>query len=130
MKLTKQARREAKQLLRACQVDGRLDDGRVRQAVESLIAGRPRGYVGILAQFQRLVKLELDRRAVRIETAVPLPAPAQASVQENLTRLYGPGLTFTYAENPALLGGMRIRVGSDVYDGSIHGRLTELEESL
>jgi F0F1-type ATP synthase delta subunit len=34
----------------------------------------------------------------------------------------------SYGSNPALLGGVRITVGSDVYDGSVKGRLTALEE--
>jgi F-type H+-transporting ATPase subunit delta len=42
--------------------------------------------------------------------------------------MYGRGLLMSYANNPRLLGGVRVTVGSDVYDGSIQGRLTALEE--
>ena len=42
--------------------------------------------------------------------------------------MYGRGLLMSYADNPALVGGVRITVGSDVYDGSIKGRLTALSE--
>ena len=40
------------------------------------------------------------------------------------------GLNISFAQNPALLGGLRIKVGSDVYDGSVQARLEDLEESF
>ena len=130
MKTTKQTRREAKALFRACLANGVLDENRVRQAVRQTVEAKPRGYVALLAQLQRLVRLDLERRSVRVESAIPLPPSEQTSVQQNLARIYGPGLTFAFAENPILIGGMRIRVGSDVYDSTIQGRLAELQETL
>jgi F-type H+-transporting ATPase subunit delta len=53
-----------------------------------------------------------------------------ASIQARLAGAYGPGLSISFAQNPALLGGMRISVGSDVYDGSVQGRLAALEQSF
>jgi F-type H+-transporting ATPase subunit delta len=128
MKISKQARREAKALFRSCQVEGRLEAGRVRQAVQAVIARKPRGYVGMLTHFRRLVQLEMARRTARVETAVTLPARLQSAVQDNLARVYGAGLELSFAANPALIGGLRVRVGSDVYDGSIQGRLAALAE--
>jgi F-type H+-transporting ATPase subunit delta len=130
LKVSRQARREAKQLLRACQINGVLDDARVRQAVQRVIATKPRGYVGVLSHFERLLKLDLARRSARIESAVPLSGAQQGAVRTNLTQRYGPGLETTFAQNPALLGGLRIQVGSDVYDGSVQARLRALEDSL
>ena len=130
MKISKQARREAKQVFRACQSNGLLDEGRVLQAVDAVIAQKPRGYVGILSHLQRLVKLDLDRRTALIESALPLTAAEQGQVQQNLTGRYGPGLNVSFAQNAALLGGMRIKVGSDVFDGSVQARLAALAESF
>jgi len=39
-----------------------------------------------------------------------------------LATLYGPGLNASFTHSPALIGGVRIRVGSDVYDGSVRGK--------
>ena len=52
----------------------------------------------------------------------------RASIEADLTRIYGRGVDTWYTDNPTLLGGVRITVGSDVYDGSIQGRLAALEE--
>ena len=103
-----------------------MDEDRVRQAVGLVLSARPRGYSAILAHFQRLVKLDLDRRTGTVESAAPLPADLQASIQAGLTRLYGAGIQLSFARNPALLGGLRIKVGSDVYDGSVKARLDAL----
>ena len=130
MKISKQARRDAKQLFQACRPQGVLDDAKVRQVVQQVIASKPRGYIAILSHFQRLVKLEVDRRTARVESPVPLAEAQQAAITANLTRRYGGGLTFAFTQNPGLIGGLRVQVGSDVFDGSVEARLAELAAGL
>jgi len=130
MKVSKQSRREAKQLFRACLVNGLLDESRVRQAVQQLLQKQPRGYQAILSHFQRLVKLDIERRTARVESATPLPSDLQSLVETDLARRYGPGLLLSFGQNPALIGGMRIKVGSDVYDGSVQAKLAALNETF
>jgi F-type H+-transporting ATPase subunit delta len=130
MRITKQARRNAKQLFRACLVNGVLDEARVREAVQKVVAGKPRSFLGMLAHFQRLVKLERDRRSARIESAVPLGPELEGKVQANLNRRYGPGLSYDFQQKAALIGGMRVKVGSDVFDDSVQARLSALVESF
>ena len=130
MKTSKQARRDAKQLFRSAFVNGVMDEGRVRKVIEAVLAKKPRGFVGILSHVQRLVKLELARRSAKIESATALSPQDQAAIQANLTKRYGQGLNISFVQNPALIGGMRIKVGSDVYDGSVQGRLNALQESF
>jgi len=130
MKISKQASREGKELFRSCLVTGVLDDSRVRSAVQRTIQLKPRGYLAILSHFRRLVKLELDRRTARVESALPLPDDLKAQVQASLVHAYGSGLKISYGQNPALIGGMRIKVGSDVYDGSVQARLAALRQSF
>ena len=130
MKIGKQERRDAKQLFRNCRLNGILDENRVRQTVQAVIAQKPRGYAGILSHFHRLVKLDIERRAARVESAVALAPGQQSSIQQTLANRYGNGLNVSFAANPSLIGGMRIRVGSDVYDGSIQARLNALAENF
>jgi F-type H+-transporting ATPase subunit delta len=130
MKISKQSRREARQLFRACLVGETLDESRTRQAVAAVVQQKPRGFLALLTHFQRLVRLEIARRTARIESATALSPQTQAQVQDDLTRRYGPGLTFTFAQNPALIGGVRIQVGGDVYNGSVQGRLAALRDSF
>ena len=130
MKISKQARREAKALFLSCRANGLLDDDRVRRAVQEVIAAKPRGYVAILSHFQRLVKLDLDRRTARVESAVALSPAQQSELVNSLARRYGRGLNISFTQNPMLLGGLRIQVGSDVYDGTVQARLNALADSF
>jgi F-type H+-transporting ATPase subunit delta len=130
MKTTRQTQREAKRLFRLCMVGGALDENRVRRVVQRAIdAGGP-GNLKVLTRFQRLVRLARAARSATIESATPLQSDVRASIESGLERLYGRGLTTSYAQNPTLLGGVRITVGSDVFDGSVQGRLEELEEQF
>ena len=130
MKIGKQARRDAKDLYLACRREGVLDEGRVRQTVSQVLAAKPRNYLGTLAHFQRLVQLDIQRRTVRVENAVPTSDALMAEIRSSLTRLHGAGLDFQFFIKPELIGGLRIQVGSDVYDGTVKSRLAALENSF
>ena len=130
VKISKQEQREARQLYRSCQANGLLDENRVRRAVSLLVSEKPRGYVGILSRLHRLVKLDLEQHAASVESAAPLAADLQASVAARMKRIYGAGLDISFRQNPALVGGLRIQVGSDLYDGSVKTRLEQLEQSF
>ena len=130
MKISRQAKREAKALFRSVQANGNVDESKLQRAVQLLGEQKPRGYLGILSHLQHLVKLDMERRTARIDTAASLSPEIETNVKNTLARRYGAGLAYSFHTNPALLGGMRIRVGSDVYDGTVSGRLRQLEESL
>src|SRR5580658_3661415 len=126
MKIPKQSRREARELFRSCLSGGGLDENRVRSVVRRVAAGKPRGYLAILTHFQRLVRLEISRRTAKIESATALSSQMQMEIQADLSRRYGAGLAFSFLQNPTLIGGVRVQVGGDVYDGTVAGRLNEL----
>ncbi len=130
MKIKRRARREAKRLFRLCLVNNLVDEERVRRVLQSVISAGHRDCPAILSQFRRLVKLELARHTAQIESAAPLPPDVLASVQAGLAQRYGPGLITAVTERPALIGGMRIQVGCDVYDGSVRAGLAALEKSF
>ncbi len=130
MKISKQAQREAKQLFRVAQVNGVLDENRVRQIVDHVLAEKPRGYAAILAHLQRLLKLDFDQRSAVVESFGPLTPEVESEVKSNLQKRYGNGLNFSFKQNPSLLGGMRIQVGSDVYDGSVKARLNSIKDNF
>lgn len=130
MKVSKQTKRDAKELFRSCLIDGLLDEGRVRNAIQRVLQVKPRGYLAVLSHFQRLVKLDFERRTGRVESATALSADLQARVQSGLSHAYGAGLRLSFTQNPGLIGGMRIKVGSDVYDGSVQARLAALQDTF
>jgi F-type H+-transporting ATPase subunit delta len=130
MKINKEIRRLAREMLRASFTDGQLDSGRIASLVDSLIARKPRNYVDVLKNYRRLLRLEVEKRRARIETASEVDREATSKVTENLKKRYGDDLATDFVVNPPLLGGMRIRVGSDVWDGTVRNRLERLQQQL
>lgn len=130
MKINQQAKREAKQLFRFCLVNGLLDENRVRNVVQDVIAAGRRDCPAILSHFTRLVRLEIAGRTATVESAAPLPPDLRASIEAGLKRRFGPRLSTDFVQRAELIGGMRIQVGSDVYDGSVRAGLAALEESF
>jgi F-type H+-transporting ATPase subunit delta len=130
MKINKETRQLSKALLRASFADGHLDSGKVASLVKSLIEKKPRHYLQILEAYQRLLRLEVEKRTATIETATELPPEAGAQIVANLKRKYGGDLAANFVVNKDLLGGMRIRVGSDVWDSSVRNRLHRLQQQL
>ncbi len=128
MKISKQARRDARELFRTCMVNDGLDESRARKALAAIVQAKLRGYMAILSHFQRLARLEIARRTATIESATALGSEEQARIQGDLTTQYGQGLTFNFVQNSALIGGVRIQVGGDVYNGSVQGRLAALQQ--
>jgi len=130
MRANKKIKRTARGLFRLCLVDGALNEERTRQVARALAGSRHRGSLRVLSDFQRLVRLERDRHTALVESATPLAEDLRRGIQHGLTRTYGDTLEMAFGQNPELIGGIRIRVGSDVYDGSIRAKLTALASRL
>jgi F-type H+-transporting ATPase subunit delta len=130
MKINKEIRRLSREMLRASFADGQLDSGRIASVVDSLIARKPRNYMDVLKNYRRLLRVEVEKRRARIETANAVDPETSSKVTANLKKKYGNDLTTEFVVNPQLLGGMRIRVGSDVWDGTVRNRLERLQQQL
>jgi F-type H+-transporting ATPase subunit delta len=130
MKINKEIRQLSKGLLRSSFTDGQLDSGRIASLVKSLIEKKPRHYLQILEAYKRLLRLEVEKRTATIETGTELPPEAGSQIVANLKRKYGNDLAANFVVNKDLLGGMRIRVGSDVWDSSVRNRLQRLQQQF
>jgi len=130
MKTKTQIRRQAKQLYRLCLANGILDEERVRLVVQAVVQSKRRGSLSLLERFQRLVRLDSARHTAEVESAVPLSADMRDEVEAGLKSAYGPGINAVFSQNPGLIGGIRIKVDSDVYDGSVRSGLASLERSF
>ena len=128
MKSSKQIRREARQLLRLCRTNGSLDESRVRQVIKSILESKRRGHLALANQFEREVRLDQMKHSADVKSATPLSPELEGNVRSTLVQRYGPTIEPRFTQDPELIGGMRIRVGDDVYDGSIKARLAALAQ--
>lgn len=130
MKSTKDARKVSRQLFRHSLTSGKLDEEKISQMVQTVLATKPRRYIDVLKDYQRLLHLEVEKRHAVIESATPLNRTLGDQIVANLKSRYGEDLTTEFRTNPELLGGLRIKIGNDVWDGSIKNRLDQLQEQL
>ncbi|MDD5262074.1 MAG: F0F1 ATP synthase subunit delta [Methylacidiphilales bacterium] len=129
MKINREARAAARKWFAFCHAGGRLDENRMREVVKQIAALRPRNHRAILLGIYKLVELDERRRTALVESAVPLEAE-EAELRNRLLARFGDDLKIEVVSNPALLGGLRIQVGSDLWDGSVQGRLDALQRSF
>ncbi len=130
MKVSKDALRTARQFLRLTLRNGTLDLATAKTIVEKVIADKPRNYLGILTSFQRLLRLEMEKRHAIVESATPLPETEQVTVTADLQLRHGSDITTEFRTNPDLLGGIRVKLGSTVWDGSVKSRLEALRDKV
>jgi F-type H+-transporting ATPase subunit delta len=130
MKLNKEIRQLSRKMLQASFTDGQLDPGRISSLVDSFIAQKPRNYIDVLKHYRRLLRLELEKRHATVETSSEVDPAIRSEIVANLKRKYGDDLSTEFQVDPQLLGGMRVRVGSDVWDGSVRNRLERLQHEL
>src|SRR5947207_588259 len=77
---------------------------------------------------RRVKEQETQRAVAAAEQLVlkALDAAMRAAVEEGLARKYGDSITTTFVVEPSLIGGLRVKIGSDVYDGTVRGGLAAL----
>jgi F-type H+-transporting ATPase subunit delta len=128
MKLSRVARRQSKQLFDLSMVDGRLDNDRLRTVANEIEQKKPRHYIQMLKFIARLTKLEVARHHAIVDSADELSETQRKEISSNLVKKFGP-ITTEFRHSPALIGGLRIKLGSNVWDGSIQSRLETLKQS-
>ena len=130
MKISKEARKLSKQLFLNSFTNGRLDEAKVRMIAQAVIDKKPRKYTDILKNYQRLIRVEIAKRHAVIESAAELDGDLRQQLLGSLHTKYGQDLTTEFKVSPDLIGGLRVKIASDVWDSSVRGRLSRLESNL
>jgi F-type H+-transporting ATPase subunit delta len=128
MKLSREGRRQSKELFDMSIVNGRLDESRLRTIATEIVEKKPRHYVQMLKFITRLTRLEVARHHAVIESAAQLSDEKRSEISSNLATRFGK-ITTEFRHAPNLIGGLRIQLGSNVWDGSIQSRLETLKQS-
>jgi F-type H+-transporting ATPase subunit delta len=88
------------------------------------------GVLAVLRDFVQRVRPDAAKRTALVTSAAPLDAQLRFEVELGLARMYGCAIPATFVVDPELLGGMRLQIGSDVYDSSVRAGLAVMEPSL
>lgn len=104
---------------------------RVRKFLGTLLeAGQLDQLGSILVELERLVRRRPERRLARVTSAVALTSGEQEALQGKLVERFGADLEFQYDVDASLIGGIHLRVGDKVIDGSVAGKLSALRDRL
>src|SRR5258708_15511832 len=129
MRTSREAGRTSRQMLKLSLTDGKLDQQKVSRMVQTVLSEKPRHYAEVLKSYQRLVRLEVERRHVVVESAIALNSQVKDQVLTGLKERYGDDLTTEFRMNAIVLGGLRIKVVDDVWDGCVRHRLSALQDA-
>jgi F-type H+-transporting ATPase subunit delta len=130
MKLSKEARQGAKALHRCCVGPAGVDAPRVTAVLKEIAGKKPAHAAQILHEFHRLIRLELDKQTAHVETARSVDARTRAGLESSIRAKFGTHVGVHFSEQPELISGVRVRLGSDVWDANVRERLKNLEYSL
>jgi F-type H+-transporting ATPase subunit delta len=127
MQIPKEARRKARELFDATlDGSGRPDAARTLSIADLLVKSAPRHTLQILREFTRLVRLESAKHHAVIESAAAIDESAREAIVKSLRARDGGEVTVETKVDPSLIGGARIRLGSEVWDTSVRSRLATL----
>lgn len=125
MAASKQALKLARQLFRLSIVNGELSAERVAGALEYVDKHCAHPHA-VLTAYHRLIAAEVSRHQAVVEHAGPVNSAAVATIAASLSKKYGRAINSVTKRNDALLAGVRVRVGDDVYESSVSGHLAAL----
>jgi F-type H+-transporting ATPase subunit delta len=91
---------------------------------------RMEGFAEILSQYRGEIRTRLGIAQVEFTTARVLDEEERRAVVERVGALAGAEVEATFYQDPSLMGGALLRIGSTVYDGTVRGRLEQLKEKL
>ena len=126
----KQIQQLARQFFKLSIVDGTLSADRVAGVLEYVEKHRPANSLAVLKAYQRLIAAEFARGRAVVEHAGSVSQAVLASIAAAMTKKYQRPVASVAQPNPALLAGLRVRVGDDTYESSVAGQLATLARSV
>ncbi|MFZ5496401.1 MAG: F0F1 ATP synthase subunit delta [Verrucomicrobiota bacterium] len=126
MAADKQTKLLAKQLFKLSLVNGVVSPEQVAGVLGWVEKHSPRRPVALLKAYHHRIARELAKSRAEVEHAGPITDATLRMIEDAMTRRYQRAITASARPNPALLAGLRVRVGSDLYESSVAGQLAAL----
>lgn len=130
MAADKQTKLLAKQLFKLSVVNGEVSADRVAGVLGWIEKTQPRHPLALLQLYHRHIANEVAKSRAVVEHAGQVGAATLASIEAAMTKKYARKVTAVAQPNAALLAGLRVRIGSDIYESSVAGQLAALSASV
>ena len=126
MAASKHVQSLARQLFKLSFADGAISADRVAGVLAYVEKHQPAHPGAVLKAYHRLIAVELARSEAVVEHAGAVSAAMLGTIAAAMTQRYHRTITASAKKNEALLAGLRVRVGDDVYEASVAGQLAAL----
>jgi F-type H+-transporting ATPase subunit delta len=130
MKRDKKITQFAKKLVELSKENGVVTEDRVGEVLAGLKKSKPRNYLAVLKAFLLYLRREVALQTAVVSTPDRLSATALKAIETNFSKIYGRPVSAVIKQDTSLIAGVRVRVGDDVYDASVAGRLQRLAENV
>src|SRR3954463_12898822 len=130
MRADKKTKALAKQLFKLSLVNGAVSPEQVTGVLGYIEKNVTRGQLALLQLYQRAITAELAKSNAVVEHAGPVSEATLKSIEAAMTKKYSRAVAVPAKPNPKLLAGLRIRVGSDVYESTVAGQLANLSNAV
>jgi F-type H+-transporting ATPase subunit delta len=130
MKRDQRTRKLAKKLVELSKDNGVVTESKVSEVLAGLQQVQHRNHLTVLKTFLNYLRRELALQTAVVSTPASLSDDALKAIEVQFSKLYNRPVNAVTQEDTSLIAGVRVRVGDDVYDASVAGRLQRLAESV
>jgi F-type H+-transporting ATPase subunit delta len=130
MRADKKTKALAKQLFKLSVVNGAVSPEQVAGVLGYVEKTAPRNSLGLLKLYRQTIVTELAKSRALVEHAGPISDGTLRLIEGAMTQKYKRQVTATAKPNARLLAGVRIRIGSDVYESTVAGQLATLSNTV
>jgi len=120
----------SRQLFQMSFDNGTLSGERVAGVLEYVEKHSPANPMAVLKAYQRLVVAEVARNRALVEHAGSLSDSALNGIAAAMAQKYGRPISALAQPNPALIAGLRVRIGDDIYESSVASQLADLAANV
>jgi F-type H+-transporting ATPase subunit delta len=130
MKRDQKITRLAKKLVELSKDNGVVTEAKVGEVLAGLKQVQHRHHLTVLKTFLNYLRREIALQTAVVSTPGALSDDALKAIEATYTKMYGRPVSAVTQQDPSLIAGVRVRVGDDVYDASVAGRLQRLAENV
>lgn len=130
MKRDQKITRLAKKLVELSKDKGVVTEAKVTEVLVGLKQVQHRHHLTVLKTFLSYLRREIALQTAVVMTPGALSDDALKAIEATYTKIYNRPVSAVIQQEASLIAGVRVRVGDDVYDASVAGRLQRLAENV
>jgi F-type H+-transporting ATPase subunit delta len=130
MKRDKKITQLAKKLVELSKENGVVTEAKVSEVLAGLKQANHGKPLAVLKAFLGYIRREIALQTAVVATPAALSDAALSQIAANFSKIYDRPITTVTTQDTSLIAGVRVRVGDDVYDASVAGRLQRLAENV